>query len=81
MKTSVYNKPYVQYVQYVITLKDKYFSIFNDVYNDLLQNNIKIDDYMKNYGVFFVQSDKNNRYQANFLTSLKDVANVEEVVK
>lgn len=65
----------------VITLKDKHINKFNDVYSDLLHYNIKIDDFMKNYGVFFVQSDKNNKNQVNFLTYLKEIAIIEEVVK
>lgn len=60
---------------FVITLKEIYNKDFNKVHTYLLRNNIKIEDYLKNYGVFFLKLDKN---QLNILNSLKNVAEIEE---
>lgn len=60
---------------FVITLKEMYNKDFNKIHTYLLRNNIKIEDYLKNYGVFFLKLDKN---QLNILNSLKNVAEIEE---
>jgi hypothetical protein len=46
-----------------------------------LENNIKIDEYFKNYGVFFIEADKNDKNKLNAIFSLKNVAEIEECLK
>ena len=47
-------------VNLVVTLKEQNNKDFNRVQTYLLKNNVKIEDYFKNYGTFFI---KLNNYE------------------
>lgn len=62
-------------VNLVVTLKEQNNKDFNRVQTYLLKNNVKIEDYFKNYGTFFIKLNKN---QLNLLNPLKNISDIEE---
>ena len=62
-------------VNLVVTLKEQNNKDFNRVQTYLLKNNVKLEDYFKNYGTFFIKLNKN---QLNLLNPLKNISDIEE---
>lgn len=64
-----------------VTLKEQFNNRFNDIFTGFLQNRIKVADYFKNYGVFFVEFDKNNAKQLNYIHNIQKFADIEDIAK